>query len=109
MAHDRDLHWAICQSCGWKGLESELLYDKNHRCGKDQCPDCNVENVISCCFHSEIEVDEFAAYPEGTDDFFEQRLDIVKLLKVDGLEAVKIKYPNIGHDYLLELYENTKT
>ena len=50
MAHEN--HYAKCGGCGWIGKESELPSDPNHECGKDQCPECKEEDVITCCFHS---------------------------------------------------------
>ena len=43
-------HYFECGHCGYIGKESELIDDGSHPCGKDQCPECDVENVISCCF-----------------------------------------------------------
>lgn len=57
--HDRDRHFAVCSSCGWIGSESELPDDPNHKCGKDECPECKVENFITCCYESYKEAEKY--------------------------------------------------
>jgi len=52
LEHDRSSHFAVCSSCRWIGIESDLHDDPHHECGKDECPECKAENFITCCYES---------------------------------------------------------
>jgi len=57
--YDRSKHYFKCGYCGYIGLESELEEDPNNQCGRDKCPDCEMEYFISGSYETYDEADEY--------------------------------------------------